>query len=95
MLEYGEESFFTSKVSEHRFSKILFFGFATYVFFLLFLKPSTTVGYYFFFIILWMAIISLIPAIITEGYFLFTTNKFLWMSSFVMVFLAALCFSYY
>ena len=90
-IEYGEFSFYTTKFSEHKFSKIIFLGFVVYVVFLLLLKPSGVLSYYFFFVTLWIAFVSLLPALITEGYFLFTTNRFLWISSFTMIVLSFLC----
>lgn len=87
-------------VTDYRFSKSLFAGFAYYALFALFMKVFLDGLFdlygWLMLSLCWIALITLLPIMGTEGYELWIRNRFAWSCAFVVVFftfLAVLAFN--
>ena len=84
---------FNIEVSDVRISKTLFTGFIYYIVFALLLRiifGNSDFFYWFLLIIFWIGFFTLMPIIGSEGYELWSRDKFYWFSSFVILVIGTL-----
>lgn len=90
---YESHTFFN--VTEYRYAKVLFAGFLFYFIFGLLLKAFYSVigmSFYngFIFALYWIAFVTIIPILGTEGYELFTRHWFMWINILTILILGML-----
>ncbi len=91
--EYQLPHLFNRDISDYRFSKAFFSGFVFYFIFGLLMKTllnTSHLYYWFIFILSWIAFVTIIPILGTEGYELFARNRFAWISAFTILILGML-----
>lgn len=84
-----------TEIGDYRYSKALFGGYLFYLIFALFLKifiseVNSEYYYWFLFTIFWIAFITLIPVIGTEGYELFRRGRIAWICAIMILILGML-----
>ncbi len=86
--EFSLLYFYNMDISGYRVSKVLFTGFLYYFVFGIFVKlflGDSEFYYWFIFILYWFAFITLIPYPSSEGFQLFSYNKFAWLMVFTIL----------